>query len=215
MIPPDAPIDGPNERCIEIPLAREVMALDRPGRVLDAGCSLNGHLVDDMHAHVFHLTQNIASENQTYSHKRHPLSYISADLRDLSMFAGCAFDRTVCVSTLEHVGLDNTGYGAAVETCPDTMPKAVKELCRVTRSELLITVPYGEPPFHCEQWRFLGDAHLHAMRFLIKQFGFQLDIRFYAKTAGGWYGGEAHPVEASQEGFPNAVNAIACLRCTQ
>lgn len=214
VIEHDAPIEGPNERCIELPLALDVMALDRPGRVLDAGCSLNGFLNDDMQATVYHLTQNIFSE-RAYEHKVKPLSYISADLRDLSIFAGAAFDRTVCVSTLEHVGLDNASYGGPVEECPETMPKAVKELCRVTRSELFITVPYAEPAFHCTQWRFLGKQHVKAMTFLIEQFGFQVNVRYYAKTAGGWYGGGTAPVEAIPEGFPHIVNAIVCLRCTQ
>lgn len=213
-IPQDAPVDGPNERCIELPLALEVMQLQRPGRVLDAGCAVNGHLPAEVHADVMHLTQNISSEN-TYEHKVTPLSYVSADLRDLSMFAGAAFDRTVCVSTLEHVGLDNSGYKGPEEACPDTMPKAVKELCRVTRSELLITVPYAEPPWHCSKWRYLGNQHLRAMKFLIEQFGFQVELRYYAKTDGGWYGGETSPVDASPAGFPQIVNAIVCFRCTQ
>lgn len=210
----DSPIDGPNERCIELPLAKEVMALTRSGRVLDAGCSLNGFLQDDMQATVYHLTQNIFSE-RAYEHHGKPLSYISGDLRDLSLFAGAAFDRTVCVSTLEHVGLDNATYGGPVEACPETMPKAMKELCRVTRSELLVTVPYAEPPYHCTQWRFLGKSHVRALVFIAENFGFQVDVRYYAKTDGGWYGGETAPVDASEAGFPQIVNAIACLRCTQ
>ena len=213
-IPRDAPIDGTNERCIEVPLAREVMDLTQPGRVLDAGCSLNGYLCDEMQATVFHLTQNIFSE-AAFEHKARPLSYVSADLRDLSFFSGAAFDRTVCVSTLEHVGMDNTGYGGASEACPETMPRAMKELCRVTRSELLVTVPFSDPPMHCTQWRFFGPVHIRHLAFVAENFGFRVETRYYGKTHGGWYGGETAPVDAIHDCFPQSVNAIACLRCTQ
>jgi len=214
LIPSSDPVEGVNERCIEVPLALEVMSLMRPGRVLDAGCSLNGKLSAEMHATVFHLTQNVASEVQ-YAHNKYALSYISGDVRDLSLFAGASFDRTVCVSTLEHVGLDNSGYLGAEEACPDTMFKGVRELCRVTRSELFITVPYSEPVVKHSQWRFIGNDALGRMARIVTDYGFRGELRFYAKCAGGWYGGDTQPVEASPEGFPASVNAIACLRCIQ
>src|SRR4051812_46986533 len=214
VIPASHPIEGVNERCIEIPLALEVMQLQQSGRVFDAGCSLNGKLSSSMQATVYHLTQNIGSETM-YAHTKYALSYISGDLRDLSIFAGAAFDRTVCVSTLEHVGLDNVIYGGPQEACPDTMLKAVRELCRVTRRELFITVPYAEPVVAHAQWRFLGISTLGRMVRIATDTGFHVAMRFYVKCAGGWYGGELQPVEADPKGFPGAVNAIACLRCTQ
>lgn len=211
-IPASLPVTGPNERCIEIPLALEIMALDKPGRVFDAGCALNGHLHDDLTATVYHLTQNIASET-AYAHTARPLSYISGDLRDLSLFADGAFDRTVCVSTLEHVGLDNTTYRGPREHCPQTMFRAVKELCRVTRTALLLTVPFSEPGMSCAQWRFLDTHTVGHMAKLAFNFGYRVDVRFYATTEGGWYGGSLDPVPANPTGFPHRVNAIVCLRC--
>lgn len=211
---PAEPVEGINERCIELPLALDVMALQRPGRVLDAGCALNGHLSEHMEASVFHLTQNVVSE-KNYGHLTRPLSYVSADLRDLSVFADGAFDRTVCVSTLEHVGLNNATYLGSVETCPESMCDAVRELCRVTAHALLITVPFCDPPQGCEQWRFLGLRDLQQMARILFTHGFDAETRFYAKTDGGWYGGALDPVEANMEGFPESVNAIACLRGVQ
>jgi hypothetical protein len=213
-IPKDAPVDGPNERCIEVPLAREVMQLTTPGRVLDVGCAVNGHLQDDLTAAVFHLTQNIGSET-VYAHKRVPLSYLSGDVRDLSYFVGAAFDRVVCVSTLEHVGFNNESYLGPDEDCPDTMLKGFRELCRVTRSQLLVTVPYSEEAWRCNKWRYLQTPTLGRMVWIAANCGFRTDLRFYAKCDGGWYGGEPEPVAASLTGFPQSVNAIACLLCTQ
>lgn len=212
-IPASAPVDGANERCIEVPLALEVINLQRQGRVLDAGCALNGFLSDALAPQVTHLTQNIASET-IYAHQSKPLSYVSADLRDLSLYAGAAFDRVACVSTLEHIGMDNSTYMGTAEACPDTMLRAVKELLRVTRSELFISVPYHDPAMHCPQWRFFDKRIVGHLVFLATNFGFQTAIRYYAKCDGGWYGGATQPVDASPVGFPDSVNAIACLRCT-
>lgn len=216
-IPSDQPVGGPNERCIELPLALELLDLGRPGRVLDAGCAINGYIPEDgVLADVHHLTQHLASERIVIPISRGiTRSYLAADLRNLSLFNGAAFDRTVCISTLEHVGLDNTVYGGPVENCPDTMLKAFKELCRVTRSRLLITVPYSDPPVTCSQWRFFGKPVLGRMVQIAQNCGYQTDLRFYGKCEGGWYGGQEQPVDASREGFPNSVNAIACLRCVQ
>lgn len=212
VIPQEQPVEGPNERCIEIPLALEVMQITRPGRVLDAGCALNGHLADTMQARVYHFTQNIVSET-AYAHTDRPLSYVSGDLRDLTLFADGGFDRTVCVSTLEHVGMDNTTYNGPVEACPGSMLKAVKELCRVTKTALLITVPYNQTPIQCAQWRFFDIPAIVQVAKMAFNFGYRIDTLFYGKTAGGWYGGSPSPVEASMVGFPNSVNAMVCLRC--
>jgi hypothetical protein len=197
-------------------LAIEVLRLTEPGRVLDAGSALNGHIQDiPLTASVTHLTQNIVSE-KLYSSPRYPMSYVSGDIRDLRMYRNGAFDRTVCVSTLEHVGLDNTGYHGAVESSPASAALAVDELCRVTQDALLITVPYAEPPVRHPQWRFFGATDVaHLARTLRTMWNFRVDVRYYAKCDGGWYGGEPDPVPASPEGFPDAVNAIVCLRCVR
>ena len=68
------------------------------------------------------------------------------------MFATCpstthAFDLVLCVSTLEHVGADNSGYGLDAEDDGASRLTALRELRRVLApsGRLLITVPCGEP----------------------------------------------------------------------
>lgn len=135
-------ITGDNERCIEVPLALEVLRLTEPGWVLDAGCALNGHLYVTAapQSHVVHITQAIGSE-KLRAEGREPISYISADLRDLRIIADGAFDRAVCVSTLEHIGMDNRTYGGTLENDPDSAFEAFRELLRVTHGPILVTVP--------------------------------------------------------------------------
>lgn len=62
-------------------------------------------------------------------------------LRDLP-FGDEEFDVAIAISTLEHIGRDNTQYGLAVEES-DTLDAALHELRRVAK-RLLITVPSGK-----------------------------------------------------------------------
>ena len=74
------------------------------------------------------------------------LTGVQADVRDLPFDDG-AFDLVLCVSTLEHVGADNTGYGLDAEDDGDSRRTALRELRRVLAADgrLLVTVPCGEP----------------------------------------------------------------------
>ncbi len=74
------------------------------------------------------------------------LTGVQADVRDLPFEDG-AFDLALCVSTLEHVGADNTGYGLDAEDDGASRLTALRELRRVLApaGRLLITVPCGEP----------------------------------------------------------------------
>lgn len=74
------------------------------------------------------------------------LTGVQADVRDLPFEDG-AFDLVLCVSTLEHVGADNTGYGLDAEEDGGSRTTALRELRRVLAASgrLLITVPCGEP----------------------------------------------------------------------
>ncbi len=68
------------------------------------------------------------------------LTSVQADLRELP-FADGAFELAIAISTLEHVGRDNTQYGLAAEG-GDSLDAALRELCRVC-ARLLVTVPTG------------------------------------------------------------------------
>lgn len=76
------------------------------------------------------------------------LRSVQADLRDLP-FADAAFDVAIAISTLEHVGRDNTQYGLQAED-EDSLDAALRELRRVTE-RLLVTVPTGEGELLPEQ----------------------------------------------------------------
>ena len=76
------------------------------------------------------------------------LRSVQADVRKLP-FADDAFDVAFAISTLEHVGRDNTQYGLVAEE-GDTLDAALRELRRVA-ARVLVTVPTGERELLPEQ----------------------------------------------------------------
>ena len=69
---------------------------------------------------------------------------VGADIRQLP-FAARSFDVVFCVSTLEHVGGDNTRYELGAEQDPEAPLAALRELRRVTTrgGKIFLTVPCG------------------------------------------------------------------------
>ena len=76
------------------------------------------------------------------------LASVQSDLRDLP-FPDDSFDVAIAISTLEHVGRDNTQYGLEAEAV-DSLDAALRELCRVS-ARLLVTVPTGAGELLAEQ----------------------------------------------------------------
>jgi SAM-dependent methyltransferase len=138
---------GLDERVVEFPW---LFAHGLEGDVLDAGSSLNHeHVLDRVLPLVSRLhVVTLQPEAKSFPERR--VSYVYADLRDLP-YRDSAFDTVVSLSTLEHVGMDNSGYG--VEQPPSTDPagevrRALAELERVGPGRLLVTVPYGRREDH-------------------------------------------------------------------
>ena len=135
---------GFDERVVEFPW---IATRELSGRVLDAGSTLN-------HAHVLpRLRPRVASldivtltpEEQAFPQL--DVSYQYADLRDLP-YRDAIYDTVVCLSTLEHVGMDNAQYGDAAPRSDDSLAdlaRAVRELRRVLRpgGRMFVTVPFG------------------------------------------------------------------------
>jgi len=132
---------GVDERPVEIPWC---LARVRPGeRVLDVGYAFAeptylaglGELGD-----VTGVDLVVADVPGVKS--------VQADLRDLP-FEDEQFDVAIAISTLEHVGRDNTQYGLDAEE-EDTLDGALRELRRVAK-RVLVTVPTGERELLPEQ----------------------------------------------------------------
>jgi SAM-dependent methyltransferase len=140
---------GFDERVVEYPwlLSRRL-----GGRVLDAGSVLNHrHLVERVRPQVSELTiVTLAPEPVAFTSLG--VSYLYGDLRELPFRDGW-FDEVVCLSTLEHVGMDNAVYGASAPRAEDPRAEAgaaLRELLRVVRpgGRVHLSVPYGRREDH-------------------------------------------------------------------
>jgi SAM-dependent methyltransferase len=208
---PAGPADGArlavglDERAIEMPLALRAARLDEPGEVLDAGAALNLPVVRQIAgrpaARVTHFTLPGADE-PLFDGGGHFL-YAYGDLRRMT-YADATFDRIVCVSTLEHVGMDTTRFGAASPRDAGAGSAAVAELVRVLRpaGRMIITVPYGRAAEH--GWFRIFDADGLA-DLLSPATGEQIDLRFFYYDGGWAEAGEAPPAAALDAGYSSDV----------
>jgi SAM-dependent methyltransferase len=174
-----------DERIVEIPWV--VANLESEGPVLDAGSALNHPIIlERVMPRVASLTIATFTEEETNG-ELGP-SYVTADLRELP-FEDESFDTVVCVSTLDHVGMDNSAYGSPEppsDDPDDEVGLAMAELHRVLRpgGRLLVTVPYGLPEDHgwCRQFAEEG------VRRIWESFGEgEPAIQIYAHTRRGWH----------------------------
>ncbi len=137
-----APADT-DERVVEIPWV--LSRLRRSGRVLEVGYAFAepAYLAGLLRAGIELVGADLATREVE------GMEIVTADVRDLP-FSDRSFDQVLLVSTLEHIGADNTVYGLAAESDGGARVEALRELRRVLRQDgsLLVTVPLGEPGDH-------------------------------------------------------------------
>ncbi len=141
-----------DERCVEYPWVYAQLPAS-PGRMLDAGSALNFRfLLDRSPVRDAQLTiMTLGPEKRCFWNRS--ISYVFGDLRQ-TQFADASFDVVASISTIEHIGLDNTmlytGDSSKNETDNLGFVPAVREFRRVLRPGglCLITVPFGRPGVH-------------------------------------------------------------------
>ncbi|MFL5844082.1 MAG: methyltransferase domain-containing protein [Solirubrobacteraceae bacterium] len=212
---------GYDERVVEYPW---VMAQGLGGRTLDAGSVFNHpHVLEPVLREVTTLDIVTLAPEQ-WSFPELGATYVYADLRDLPYRDG-HFETIVCVSTLDHVGMDNAEYGIAEPRATDPateVDRAVAELVRVLApgGRLLITVPYGAPEDHgwLRQFDQAGVARIVAAAAPLSA---QVEVFGY-DTAGWRRGTLEDQAQASYRDFLSdqrpvsdgavAARAVACIR---
>ncbi len=197
-----------DERVVEFPWA---LAHAPSGRTLDAGSALNHrHVLPHFLACVsaLHVVTLVPEE---VSFPELGVSYIYADLRELPMKDGF-YDTVLSISTLEHVGMDNTGYGAEAARSVDPRAEAraaVRELRRVLAPEgrLLITFPYGAPEDH----GWLRQLTREDVEDLIATVGpADAGVTVYRRASGGWQLSDLGESEDARYAGHKA-GAVCCL----
>jgi SAM-dependent methyltransferase len=143
---------GIDERVVEYPwLFERIAALakgDAAPRVLDAGSVLNHwRILDRWRAAELPPVSIVTLEYEGFAQPSNHVRYEFADLR-LLPYRDEWFPIVLCLSTIEHVGLDNRIYGSAVSATSNPgaeSRRAMAELHRVTArgGPLLLSVPFG------------------------------------------------------------------------
>jgi SAM-dependent methyltransferase len=212
---------GLDERVIEYPW----LVAKRPtGRVLDAGATTNyPHVLERWVGPVDEVVMVTLEPGAPAASGS--VSYIRADLRKLP-FGDAVFDTVLCISTLEHIGMDNSRWRVAEPRADEPERErrtAVAELRRVTASggRALITVPYGVP----EERSWFKQFDRHAIEALIEAFEpRQATINVYRYSSLGWqvsdleeaaharYQADSRPArKLDRDDMAAAARAVACL----
>lgn len=215
-----------DERVVEYPWLLSVMP-EGPARVLDAGSALNFETILD-HPQLIDKKITIVNLNpEPNCFWRRGVSYVFTDMRALP-FLPNTFDIVTCVSTLEHVGMDNTAIYTKDVTYKEHKEEdyllAIKELERVLAQggKLFLTVPFGTfrhfgffQQFNQEMLQKISDA-LDPKK---------CSVTFFAYTDGAWHRSSATACAAAaytpasiartDPALPAAAGAVACLTFTK
>jgi len=152
------------------------------------------------------------------------VSYVYEDIR-ASCFRNDYFDRIVSLSTLEHVGMDNTMLytddGSKRENSPFAYLDAIREFKRILKpgGNLYVSVPFGESKNY--GWFQIFDAPM--VDALIKEFApasfEELHFRYLSdgwtvstreQSAGATYF-DIHQTKKYDPDFAAASRAVVCL----
>jgi len=192
-----------DERVVEVPW---VLSRLRPsGRVLEVGYAFAepAYLAGLLRAGVELVGADLATRDVE------GMEAVEADVRDLP-FPDRSFDQVLLVSTLEHVGADNTVYGLQAESDGDARLQALRELRRVLRRDgrLLVTVPLGEPEDY--GW-FRQEDERGWMRLFARAGLFAEESEAYELTPEGWRVTRAFRAQGVRYGERGpAASAVLC-----
>lgn len=227
---------GIDERCIEYPWLFSHLP-SGPLRLLDAGGTLNHVFILDHPKLKEKLLHILTLAPEAVCSWDRGISYLFADLRDIPVRDNY-YDAVTCLSTLEHVGCDNsvlTGNARHQEGSPEDFLTAVSEMRRVLRpgGTLYLTVPFGVRRYF--RWFQQFDEELLAGA--LEAFGAadQVACSFYRYTIEGWRTCSVEEcreckyvewyAEATGGAWPNvlpvepdlaaAARAVACVRISK
>lgn len=194
------------------------------GRLLDAGSVLNF----DYLVRIPKIAEKSLSIStlvpESHAFWRNGINYVFEDLRE-SCFRDAYFDWICCLSTLEHIGLDNTRFAPGdvtkLENEPASCLKAVREFRRMLKpgGRLYLSVPYGKAKNH--KWFQIFDSEM--VDRVISEFQpSQIVETVYRYSSHGWAVSDRHAaanetyfdIQTQAEYDPDyaaASRAVICL----
>jgi hypothetical protein len=187
-------------------LAQQVLRVESRLHVLDVGCVANtDYFLRHLLAHYQHVHfLNLVSEPLAANG---PISYYCQDIRQHRLERGF-FDTVTCVSTLEHVGGDNSYNALGGQGTAELKPElggwweALRALFGLAspQGQLLITTPYDDGQWHGGEYRF-GKSDVTRIRDLAEEQGRGVESWFMLKDEGGW--SRMQDEEAFDQARPN------------
>ena len=216
-----------DERVVEYPWFYHLLA-NGPGKLLDAGSALNHWplLTAPKIRQKSTFISTLAPEG--FSAVNQGVSYVYEDLRD-TCFRDDYFDTIACISTLEHVGLDNTMLYTAAPEKKEGDEKShldcVKQLRRILKisGTLYLSVPFGIHENH--GWFQVFDAGM--VDELIEAFApSKLRETIYRYLPEGWIVADRlaakeatyfdiHKRQNYEPDYAAASRAVVCLELTK
>ncbi len=178
---------GFDERCVEYPWLLAHLGVST-NSLLDAGSVLNhAFIVDEARFQLRNLhILTLAPENECFWQKG--ISYVFADLRDTPL-RNEYYANIACISTLEHVGCDNSGISGPDyhrESRLDDYAVVMRELHRILKpgGTLYVTVPYGRHRDYGTFQQF--DAAMVSRAIAAFGAAKEVETNFFRYTADGW-----------------------------
>ncbi|MBI1768761.1 MAG: class I SAM-dependent methyltransferase [Bacteroidetes bacterium] len=221
---------GIDERIVEIPWIFKNLSFINE-KILDAGSSLNHDYILDLKLIKTKELTICTYHPESYARPSQRINYVYADLRELP-FKDSWFDTIVCISTLEHIDMDNSMYGYTTGHALDSREKsysylkAVHEMIRVLRlgGQLLITVPFGEFENHGFFQQFDKEMLSRMIGTLSKNGEMKTDFFRYSKS--GWNSSTIEDCSNEQSFNPHTgigkkddgaahCRSVACLNFTK
>lgn len=123
-------------------------------------------------------------------------------------FESNIFDRVWCISTLEHIGFDNSQYVADFSVGENMVHSAVDEMVRVVKpgGSVLITVPYGKWENH-GWFQNMDKERWEGVLGPVRSFATVSEWYFRYTKEKGW--GVVRPEELSKVGYDDQQNSGA------
>ncbi len=227
---------GFDERVIEYPWVFSRLSKQK-AQLLDAGSVLNfDYILDQSNLKEKKITiSTLAPERNCYWFKN--ISYVFEDFRQ-SCFKENHFDEIICLSTLEHVGLDNDVYTAGAESGirgealgesltqkSGSFLQAISELKRILKpgGKIYLSMPYGRHVNHGwlqvfdskmvdEIYSQFSSSSILEWIFIYTPKGWKISNRDEAKNA--LYFDKHKPISETNESLA-AAEAVICIELTK
>lgn len=180
---------GLDERSVEYPWVFSRISRSSK-RILDAGSTFNFPFIIN---HPLLIDKEVSiytyyPETNNFIDKR--VSYQFGDLRELP-YRDNWFDEVICISTIEHIDMDNSLYGYDLDKSEKNRKsydylKVISEIRRVlkSRGQLLLTFPFGRYEYH-EFFQQIDSEMLSKLKGALAAHG-DLEVSFYQYSNNQW-----------------------------